>query len=239
MGAPSAACSCLWSGLLLLAAALPGQADDGVCPSAWISFGSSCYALLQGASEEMQNLDDAREFCKSNASRGDIISINNKEENIFIQNSFCSHWHGPVYIPLGMFYDTDDDIFKWYDESKVNFTNWMDEKNNEEPLNTCAVMDTRSGGWKKTACEHLPLTEILCETTIPYEKKSLREKAKAWTTTLVITSTVLVSVSAAFLWFLYQRRLSTEGRSAVHSSLTHVPNSDEVVLIEEENEYIA
>lgn len=58
-----------------------------------------------------------------------------------------------------------DDTFKWYDDSKVNFTNWIEEESNNELLNTCATMHTASGGWKKVSCEHLPLTKILCEIT--------------------------------------------------------------------------
>ncbi|XP_033021610.1 CD302 antigen isoform X2 [Lacerta agilis] len=175
MGAPSSARCCLLSGLLL-AAALPfqGAAADVACPSAaWLSFGRSCYALLQGTWEA---LDDTREVCKGNASGADIISINNKEENSFIRSTFCTHWHGPEYISLGMFFDTDENVFKWYDQSEVNFTNWIEEESNEELINTCAVMQTSSGRWKKAACEHLPLTEVLCETSISYEKKYLPER---------------------------------------------------------------
>ncbi|KAH0621412.1 hypothetical protein JD844_022698 [Phrynosoma platyrhinos] len=149
------------------------------------------------------------------------------------------------------------DAFKWYDKSKVNFTNWMEEESNEELLNTCATMHTTSGGWEKTTCEHLPLTQILCETAkcfkktliyflkfsfacilvVLYEKEYLLGE-KAWTTTLVITSTIVVAVSAAFLWFLYQRRVSSGTRCIVHNPAIQVSsNSDEDVLIEEENEY--
>uniref|UniRef100_A0A670INQ3 CD302 molecule n=1 Tax=Podarcis muralis TaxID=64176 RepID=A0A670INQ3_PODMU len=171
-------------------------------------------------------------------SGADIISINTKEENSFIRSTFCTHWHGPEYISLGMFFDTDENVFKWYDQSKVNFTNWIEEESNEELINTCAVMQTSSGQWKKAACEHLPLTEVLCETSIPYEKKYLPDET-AWTTTLVITSTVIVAVSAAFLWYLYQRRVSSGTGCTAYSSTTQVPSSDEVVLVEEENEYTA
>nr|XP_020654040.1 CD302 antigen [Pogona vitticeps] len=213
-----------------------------VCPSSvWISFGTSCYALLQGPLET-QSIDDAREYCKGNASGADIISVNNREENDFIQKIFHNHWRGPEYISLGMFFDTDDDVFKWYDESEVNFMNWEKEDSNEEPLNTCATMHTISGGWKKTSCEHLPLNEILCETaSVPvvlYEKEYLLDE-KVWTTTLVITSTIIVAVSAAFLWFLYQRRVSSGTRCTAHSSSLQVSYSDEEVLVGEENEYIA
>ncbi|XP_053116806.1 CD302 antigen isoform X2 [Hemicordylus capensis] len=210
--------------------------QEPVCPSsAWISFGNSCYALFQGTWE---SIGDARDLCKGNASGADIVSINNKEENTFILKSFLNHWHGPEYISLGMFFDADDDVFRWYDNSNVNFTNWMEGEHNVELLNTCACMHTRSGGWKKMSCEQVPLTGILCETAVLYEKKYLPDN-KVWTSTVVILSTVIMSVAAALLWFLYQRRISSGTRWTVNNSTTQVPHSDEVVLIEEENEYIA
>lgn len=46
-------------------------------------------------------------ICSNAASEADIISINDREENEFIQRIFQTHWHGPEYIPLGMFFDTD------------------------------------------------------------------------------------------------------------------------------------
>ncbi|KAM6459236.1 CD302 antigen isoform 7-T7 [Liasis olivaceus] len=211
---PASYPACLLSGFLL-AAALPSQGADA-CPSiAWISFQKSCYALLQGSSE-VHSMDDARELCQGNASGADIISINSKDENTFIQSSFCSNWHGPEYVSLGMFFDTDDDIFKWYDDSKVNFTNWIEEESHNELLNTCATMHTVSGGWEKVSCEHLPLTKILCETTVLYEKTHL----------------------FAFLWFLYQRRISSRPRCTIHNSITQVPCDSETFLIDED-EYSA
>ncbi|ETE69551.1 antigen, partial [Ophiophagus hannah] len=192
------------------------------CPSiAWIPFQKSCYALLQGSSE-VYGMDDARELCRGNASGADIITINSKDENTFIQNNFHSNWHGPEYISLGMFFDTDDDIFKWYDDSKVNFTNWIEEESNYELLNTCATMHTASGEWKKVSCEHLPLTKILCEAS-----------ETAWTSIIVVISTITVAISAAFLWFLYQRKISSRPRCSIHNSITQIPCDNETFFIDE------
>ncbi|XP_042716747.2 CD302 antigen isoform X5 [Chrysemys picta bellii] len=144
------------------------------CPSsAWIPFRSSCYIFLQGTFDELDSIDDARNLCKGNASGADIISIKNKEENTFIQETFKNHWQGPDYISLGMFFDTDDNAFKWFDKSEMKFTNWIEEESNEELLNTCASMCTKSGEWRKISCEDLPLTGTLCKTAFAYEKKYL------------------------------------------------------------------
>ncbi|KAH1184610.1 hypothetical protein KIL84_012551 [Mauremys mutica] len=157
--------------LLGLLATASGAAE---CPSsAWIPFRSSCYIFLQGTLEELDNIDEARNLCKNNASGADIISIKNKEENTFIQETFKNHWQGPDYISLGIFFDTDDNAFKWFDKSEMKFTNWIEEESNEDLLNTCVSMYTKSGEWKKISCEDLPLTGILCKTAFAYEKKYL------------------------------------------------------------------
>uniref|UniRef100_A0A8C3TGX5 CD302 antigen n=1 Tax=Chelydra serpentina TaxID=8475 RepID=A0A8C3TGX5_CHESE len=222
--------------LLGLLAAASGAAE---CPSsAWIPFGSSCYIFLQGTLDELDSIDDARKLCKDNASGADIISIKNKEENTFIQETFKNHWQGPDYISLGMFFDTDDNAFKWYDKSEMKFTNWIEEESNEELLNTCASMYTKSGGWKKISCEELHLTGTLCKTAFAYEKKYLPDKT-ALTTTLVIIFTIVVTVSAALFWFLYKRNISSVSGALciTHHSTAEMPYGDETVLIDEENEY--
>ncbi|XP_075789612.1 CD302 antigen isoform X4 [Pelodiscus sinensis] len=158
----------------LLAAAASSASGAAECPSsAWIPFGSNCYIFLQGTLKELNNIDDARDLCKGNASGADIISIKNKEENTFIQEIFKKHWQGTDDISLGMFFDTDDNAFKWFDKSEMKFTNWIEEESNEELLNTCASMYTKSGQWRKISCEDLPLTGTLCKTAFAYEKKYL------------------------------------------------------------------
>ncbi|XP_075789613.1 CD302 antigen isoform X5 [Pelodiscus sinensis] len=153
----------------LLAAAASSASGAAECPSsAWIPFGSNCYIFLQGTLKELNNIDDARDLCKGNASGADIISIKNKEENTFIQEIFKKHWQGTDDISLGMFFDTDDNAFKWFDKSEMKFTNWIEEESNEELLNTCASMYTKSGQWRKISCEDLPLTGTLCKTACKY-----------------------------------------------------------------------
>ncbi|XP_075789609.1 CD302 antigen isoform X1 [Pelodiscus sinensis] len=223
----------------LLAAAASSASGAAECPSsAWIPFGSNCYIFLQGTLKELNNIDDARDLCKGNASGADIISIKNKEENTFIQEIFKKHWQGTDDISLGMFFDTDDNAFKWFDKSEMKFTNWIEEESNEELLNTCASMYTKSGQWRKISCEDLPLTGTLCKTAFAYEKKYLPDKT-ALTTTLVIIFTIVVTVSAALFWFLYKRNTSSGALCIIHHSTVETPYSDETVLVDEENEYSA
>ncbi|XP_042716746.2 CD302 antigen isoform X4 [Chrysemys picta bellii] len=132
----------------------------------------------------------------------------------------------------------NDNAFKWFDKSEMKFTNWIEEESNEELLNTCASMCTKSGEWRKISCEDLPLTGTLCKTAFAYEKKYLPDKT-ALTTTLVIIFTIVVTVSAALFWFLYKRNISSGVLCITHHSTAEMPYSDETVLIDEENEYTA
>nr|XP_042716746.1 CD302 antigen isoform X3 [Chrysemys picta bellii] len=132
----------------------------------------------------------------------------------------------------------NDNAFKWFDKSEMKFTNWIEEESNEELLNTCASMYTKSGEWRKISCEDLPLTGTLCKTAFAYEKKYLPDKT-ALTTTLVIIFTIVVTVSAALFWFLYKRNISSGVLCITHHSTAEMPYSDETVLIDEENEYTA
>ncbi|XP_074858198.1 CD302 antigen [Carettochelys insculpta] len=223
----------------LLAAAVSSVNGAAECPSsAWIPFRSSCYIFLHGTLNDVAPFDDARDLCKDNASGADIISIKNREENTFIEETFENHWQAPDYILLGMFFDADDNTFKWFDKSEMKFTNWIEEESNEELLNTCASMNTKSGGWRKISCENLPLAGTLCKAAFAYEKTYLPDKT-ALTTTLVIVFTIVVTVSAALFWFLYKRSISSGALCITHHSTTEIPYSDETILIDEENEYTA
>ncbi|XP_025055752.1 lymphocyte antigen 75, partial [Alligator sinensis] len=211
------------------------------CPSSvWIPFGSYCYAFFQGTLNNVESVEDARDLCKGNASGADIISIKNEKENTFILQTFKTHWQGPDYILLGMIFDTDDNSFKWYDESEMNFTKWTEEID-EVLMNTCAFMNTKSGKWEKKSCEEFPLTGTLCKTASAYEKKYLPGKS-ALTTTVVVIFTIVMIVSTAAVWYLCKRGISSASGpscTARHST-AQVPYSDETVLVDaEENEYSA
>ncbi|KYO17955.1 CD302 antigen isoform A [Alligator mississippiensis] len=174
------------------------------CPSSvWIPFGSYCYAFFQGTLNNVESVEDARDLCKGNASGADIISIKNEKENTFILETFKTHWQGPDYILLGMIFDTDDNSFKWYDESEMNFTKWTEEID-EVLMNTCAFMNTKSGKWEKKSCEEFPLTGTLCKTASAYEKKYLPGKS-ALTTTVVVIFTIVMIISTAAVWYLCKR----------------------------------
>ncbi|XP_029461444.1 CD302 antigen isoform X2 [Rhinatrema bivittatum] len=220
-------------------AALSQAADE--CPSSiWIQFKSNCYVLLPVMLKNAYSVDKARELCK--VSGADIISISTEEENRFIMETLKGKWQGSEDILLGIFFDTDDDTFKWYDNSKLTFTNWIDDDNSEALLNTCAAMHASSGEWRKMNCEAFSEMETLCKTTAySYRKKNLEDQ-KVLIMTLVITIAIILAITSTVLWFLYKRHSVASGLlSAQYQTSAHVtPYSDETLLVDaEEKEFAA
>uniref|UniRef100_A0A6I8NJX5 CD302 antigen n=1 Tax=Ornithorhynchus anatinus TaxID=9258 RepID=A0A6I8NJX5_ORNAN len=206
------------------------------CPSTtWIEFRSNCYVFLQGT-VGIKNIEDVREQCTGQGA--DIISIHTKEENTFVLKNFETHWQGPDYVLLGMFYDTDDKSFKWYDQSNMTFSNWTDEEAGEELINTCAFLHTKSGIWKKGSCEVSSMEGSLCKAAAFKQYLSYHKFSHVSITFLVITGSIILAVAGATVWFLYKRNLISNLSSSGSTAFPQPPYSDDCVLVEaEENEY--
>uniref|UniRef100_A0ABI7YZB4 C-type lectin domain-containing protein n=1 Tax=Felis catus TaxID=9685 RepID=A0ABI7YZB4_FELCA len=165
---PRAALPALLLPLLGLAAA--AVAD---CPSStWVQFQDSCYIFLQEAIK-VESIEDVRNQCTDHGA--DMVSIHNEEENAFILETLKKQWKGPDDILLGMFFDTDDASFKWFDKSNMTFDKWTDQEDGEDLVDTCAFLHTKTGEWKKGNCEISSVEGTLCKAAIPYEKKYLSD----------------------------------------------------------------
>uniref|UniRef100_A0AC11BZY6 CD302 molecule n=1 Tax=Ovis aries TaxID=9940 RepID=A0AC11BZY6_SHEEP len=153
---PRAAPPALLLPLLGLAAA--AAAD---CPSStWVQFQDSCYIFLQEAIK-VESIEDVRNQCTNHGA--DMISIHNEEENAFILDTLKKQWKDPADILLGMFFDTDDASFKWFDNSNMTFNKWSDQEDGEELVDTCAFLHTKTGDWKKGNCEVSSVEGTLCK----------------------------------------------------------------------------
>ncbi|XP_045678245.1 lymphocyte antigen 75 isoform X2 [Phyllostomus hastatus] len=205
------------------------------CPSSsWIQFQDSCYTFLQG-NIKVESLEDVRNQCTDHGA--DMISIHNEEENAFILDTLKKQWKGPDDILLGMFYDTDDASFKWFDNSNMTFHKWTDQDDEEDLVDTCAFLHTTTGEWKKGNCEVTSVQGTLCKAAIPYEKKYLSDN-HILISALVIASTVILTVLGATVWFLYKRNLNS-GFTTVFSTAPQSPYNDDCVLVvAEENECV-
>ncbi|KAG5213797.1 PREDICTED: CD302 antigen isoform X2 [Capra hircus] len=226
---PRAAPPALLLPLLGLAAA--AAAD---CPSStWVQFQDSCYIFLQEAIK-VESIEDVRNQCTNHGA--DMISIHNEEENAFILDTLKKQWKDPADILLGMFFDTDDASFKWFDNSNMTFNKWSDQEDGEELVDTCAFLHTKTGDWKKGNCEVSSVEGTLCKAAIPYEKKYLSDN-RILISALVIAGTVILTVLGAVVWFLYKRSLDS-GFTTVFSTAHQSPYNDDCVLVvAEENEY--
>nr|XP_045004225.1 CD302 antigen [Jaculus jaculus] len=216
--------------LPLLSLATAAVAD---CPSStWVQFQDSCYIFLQEALK-VESIEDMRNQCIRQGA--DMISIHNEEENAFILDTLKKQWNGPDDILLGMFYDTDDASFKWFDNSNMTFDKWADQ-DGEDLVDTCGFLYTKTGEWKKGNCEVFSVEGTLCKAAIPYNKKYLSDNHIV-ISALVIASTVILAVLGAVIWFLY-RRNSDLGFTTVFSTAPQSPDNDDCVLVvAEENEY--
>ncbi|XP_065382584.1 CD302 antigen isoform X2 [Macaca fascicularis] len=154
--------------LPLLGLAAAAVAD---CPSStWIQFQDNCYIFLQEAIK-VESIEDVRNQCTDHGA--DMISIHNEEENAFILDTLKKQWKGSDDILLGMFYDTDDASFKWFDNSNMTFDKWTDQDDGEDLIDTCAFLHIKTGEWKKGNCEVSFVEGTLCKTAIPYKRKYL------------------------------------------------------------------
>ncbi|ELW47108.1 Lymphocyte antigen 75 [Tupaia chinensis] len=168
--------------------------------------------------------------------RADMISIHNEEENAFLLDTLKKRWKGPDDILLGMFYDTDNANFKWFDNSNMTFDKWTDQEDDEDLVDTCAFLHIKTGEWKKGNCEVSSVEGTLCKTAIPYEKKYLSDN-HILIAALVIASMVILTVLGAIIWFLYKRN-SESGFATVFSTAPQSPYDDDCVLVvAEENDY--
>lgn len=164
-----------------------------------------------------------------------MISIHNKEENAFILDTLKKQWKAPDDILLGMFYDTDEASFKWFDNSNMTFHNWADQDDDDDLVDTCGFLHTKTGEWKKGNCEVSTVEGTLCKAAIPYDKKYLSDN-HILIATLVVASTVILTVLGAIIWFSYKRH-SDSGFTTIFSTVSQSSFNDDCVLVGgEENE---
>ncbi|CAH6788579.1 Cd302 [Phodopus roborovskii] len=207
------------STLLLLSLATATVAD---CPSStWVQFQGSCYTFLQ-VTINVETIEDVRNQCIGHGA--DMISIHNEEENAFILDTLKKQWKGPDDLLLGMFYDTDDATFKWFDNSNMTFDKWADQ-DGEDLVDTCGFLYTKTGEWKKGNCEISSVEGTLCKASNNHILVS----------TLVIASTVMLTVLGAIIWFLYKRNVCSG--FTVFSSAPQSPCRDDCALVVADDEY--
>ncbi|XP_041056019.1 CD302 antigen isoform X1 [Carcharodon carcharias] len=215
--------------------------DSGIT---WIPFGSKWYTFIStpGNGYEMSK---AQEMCKESAPGANIICILNEKENKFIADQFNRTAQSGT-IWLGMVFDTDSNTMKWFDQSEVSFSNWApgEPSGGTPDVDTCTVMDTKSGQWKVASCDEGFGKSVICETTIiavpDGEKCSRGNKNNVLPTALLITAAAILAIISIVTWYAYKRKhLAANGFNSIQHNPTDQVTDDSVLVENEEREYVA
>ncbi|XP_051998043.1 CD302 antigen isoform X2 [Xyrauchen texanus] len=129
----------------------------------WVQFGSRCYHFVHGEEDTAKSysLQDAKEMCKEY----DLLTVESAEENEDIIKYSPFVWKGKINIWLGMNYDSDDDVFKWHDDSRLSYNNWEYSGSDDLSLmDTCVALNTSTGKWKNISCTDGTENGVVCKT---------------------------------------------------------------------------
>ncbi|XP_066542884.1 CD302 antigen [Hoplias malabaricus] len=211
---------------------------NGDCPAdgrTWVPFGQSCYYFVHGNEDRFKSytIEKAKEMCKDYG----LLTVRSAEENSFIVENSLQVWKGGNNnMWLGMYYNSDDDEFKWNDESHVTFKNWEegDAEDPEMPLiDTCVILHAASGKWENVSCSEQPQHGVVCETP---QIRLQRKNASPLLSALVVISVIMILGISAAVWFLQQRKGS--GSTLFPSFEYHppfrAPSADQTCLVEAE-----
>ncbi|KAM4626861.1 CD302 antigen [Discoglossus pictus] len=126
-----------------------------------------------------------------------------------------------------------NNAFKWYDSSELKYSNWRDEGQINEDLDTCTKMNTTTGLWDVIDCEHFREIGTLCKTRTNTKKGKSQTGQRALIITLIITIALLVGVVSSVLFIMYKRKFLTSGfRSGNLTVASQVlPYTDEDILV--------
>ncbi|XP_076859027.1 CD302 antigen [Brachyhypopomus gauderio] len=223
--------------LFIFTCFIHGQAN-GECPAdarTWLPFGQSCYHFVHGEEDvtKIYNIEQAKEMCRGFG----LLSVPSVQVNDFIVDYSLKVWKGNINIWLGMYYNTDDDEFKWNDESPLSFKNWEDDADMEDvdlpTVDTCVILHAASGKWENVSCSENKQNGVVCETT---QKAVGKNSSSPLLLALVVLCVVVILGVSATFWFIQQR--SGSGLSLLPSFEYHPPfrspMADQTCLVEAE-----
>uniref|UniRef100_A0A673JVQ3 CD302 molecule n=1 Tax=Sinocyclocheilus rhinocerous TaxID=307959 RepID=A0A673JVQ3_9TELE len=204
------------------------------CPAdgrTWLPFSLNCYHFVHGEEDvaKSYSIQDAKDMCRGY----DLLTVKSAEENDFIVKYSPSVWKGKMSVWLGMYYDSDEDVFKWHDDNGVlRYSNWEGGGSDDTDLpllDTCVVIHSNTGKWENVSCTDEPENGVVCKT-------GESNLGSPLLSALVIISVVLILVVSAVVWFFHQR--NTPGSSILNLIEYHPPfrspSSDQACLVEAE-----
>ncbi|KAG7331046.1 hypothetical protein KOW79_005015 [Hemibagrus wyckioides] len=231
-------CSFLGLLVILLRHSVEAQAN-GDCPAdgrTWVPFGQSCYHFVHGEEDvaKRYTIEEAKNMCRGFA----LLIVNTTSVNNFVVQYSPEVWKNNVNIWLGLYYDTDDDQYKWFDDSVVSFKNWVEggSPDWDIPLmDKCVVLHSTTGKWENVSCTKDTENGVVCEAAqkpVVIGKKNGSPLLSA----LVILSVIAILGVSAVVWFFHQR--SNSGTALLPSFEYHppfrAPSADQTCLVEAE-----
>ncbi|MCI4378561.1 hypothetical protein PGIGA_G00217250 [Pangasianodon gigas] len=224
--------------LILLRHCARAQAN-GDCPAdgrTWVPFGQSCYHFVHGEEDVAKSytIEKAKDMCRGFA----LLTVRNAAVNDFIVQYSPKVWKDNVNIWLGLYYDSDDDQFKWSDDSVVSFKNWVEGGSADWDIpimDKCVALHSTTGKWENISCSDKRENGVVCEAAqkpVVIRKKNGSPLLSA----LVILSVIVILGVSAVVWFFHQRNSS--GSSLLPSFEYHPPfrspSADQTCLVEAE-----
>ncbi|KAM9486712.1 CD302 antigen [Clarias gariepinus] len=193
--------------VILLRPYVHAQAN-GDCPSdvrTWVPFGQNCYHFVHGKEDvtKLYTIENAKEMCQGFA----LLTVRSAEVNNFIVEYSPKVWNVSVKIWLGLYYDSDDDQFKWFDDSVVSFHDWVEwgSADSELPLmEKCVVLHSTTGKWENISCIEERVNGVVCQAP---QKPVLivKKNGSPLLSALVILSVIVILAVSAVAWFFHQR----------------------------------
>uniref|UniRef100_A0A2D4HWA4 Lymphocyte antigen 75 n=1 Tax=Micrurus lemniscatus lemniscatus TaxID=129467 RepID=A0A2D4HWA4_MICLE len=97
----------------------------------WIAYQNSCYTFLipQNRRSGLKAVE-ANHLCRKMNSNASLLSIRDEDENDFILEQFQSFSGLVQWMWLGLIYETDGKLLKWYDDTYVSYNNWRNGRPN-------------------------------------------------------------------------------------------------------------
>ncbi|XP_077374180.1 snaclec alboaggregin-A subunit beta'-like [Festucalex cinctus] len=142
---------CGISGLLTGVWAFPIKIlKDISCPEGWTQLDCKCY-IYQG---EARTFADAEAIC--NILGGNLVSIHNELECVFVQQLILAGTNGDDAAWIGLHEAIEDDDFIWTDGTVEDFRNFNSAPDNGD----CVEMDSSNGEWETADCTDLE--EYVC-----------------------------------------------------------------------------
>ncbi|KAM3853748.1 lymphocyte antigen 75 [Vipera latastei] len=91
----------------------------------WIAYRNSCYAfVIPKNTWRGLRAVEANHLCRIMNSDASLLNIRDEDENYFILEQLQPYSGLAYWIWLGLFYDTEDNLLKWYDDTYLSYNNW-------------------------------------------------------------------------------------------------------------------